>query len=162
MGRRLKDSPNYENIVKSLDFRFGRRQTLGIAILAVLIILIARAKDPYATLDTMAPLLITYGIILGPTLLVCLIRWLDIFIKPDGYIFFTAVLDQPNPGYKRGIYYTIKGTDRKGRPIVANTRKMFDRIVPPTFEEYNNLKVLVGYNERTGRLIIVRKAIVDE
>ena len=162
MGRRLKDSPNYENIVKSLDFRFGRRQTLTFAIFAVLIILIARAQDPYATLDTMAPLLISCGIILGPILIVCLIRWLDIFIKPDGYIFFSAVLDQPNLGYKRGVYYTIKGTDRKGRPIVANTRKMFGRFAFPTFEEYNNLKVLVGYNERTGRLIIVRKAIGDE
>ena len=71
---RLKDFPNYENIVKSLDFRYGRRQ---------------------------------------------------------------------------------------GRPIVANTRKMFSNLFSPTFEEYNNLKVLVGYNERTGRVIIVRKAIYD-
>ena len=86
---------------------------------------------------------------------------LDIFIKPDGYIFFTAVLDQPNLGYKRGVYYTIKGTDRQGRPIVANTRKMFSNVFSPTFEEYNNLKVLVGYNERTGRVIVVRKAIYE-
>jgi hypothetical protein len=39
---------------------------------------------------------------------------------------------------------------------------MFGRFAFPIFEEYNNLKVLVGYNERTGRLIIVRKAIGDE
>lgn len=44
---------------------------------------------------------------------------------------------------------------------MANTRNMFSNLFPPTFEEYNNLKVLAGYNERTGRVINVRKAIYD-
>lgn len=44
---------------------------------------------------------------------------------------------------------------------MANTRKMFSNLFPPTFEEYNNLKALAGYNEHTGRVIIVRKAIYD-
>ena len=159
MGRRLKDSPNYENIVTSLDFRYGCRETLIMIATAALCILIARFK--YTDPSDMSLFMIVCGVIFGPVILWCLIRWLGIFIKPDGYIFFTAVLDQPNLGYKRGVYYTIKGTDRQGRPIVANTRKMFSNLLSPTFEEYNNLKVLVGYNERTGRVIIVRKALYE-
>ena len=160
MGRRPKDSHNYENIVKSLDFRYGCRETLIMISTAAFIVQFARFRYSVTPGD-MRPLLISCGVILGPVILWCLIRWLGIFIKPDAYVFFTAVLDQPTLGYKRGVYYTIKGTDRQGRPIVANTRKMFSNLFSPTFEEYNNLKVLVGYNERTGRVIIVRKAIYD-
>ena len=157
MGR-LKDSPNYENIVKSLDFHFGRRQVLGIVTCFVAVMLYFRLR--YGPKE-MGICWAVCGIILGPMFLWYLIRWLEIFIKPDGYIFFTAVLDTPNLGYKRGVYYTVTGMDRAGRPIEANTRKMFSNIFSPTFEEYNNLRVLVGYNERTGRLIVVRKAIYD-
>ena len=159
MARRLKDSPNYENIVKSLDFRFGRRQVLVMIVAALLGILISMLKYPDP--EEKRIFMIVAAAIFGPAILWYLIRWLDIFIKPDHYIFFTAVLDQPNLGYKRGIYYTIHGIDREGRPIVANTRKIFGTLFAPTFEEYNNLKVLVGYNERTGRTIVVRKAIYD-
>lgn len=156
---RLKDSPNYENIVKSLDFRYGRRQALIMVITSAVLFLVARMKYPDP--EEMRRFLILWAVMIAPVTLWCLIRWLDIFIKPDAYVFFTAKLDQPNLGYKRGVYYTINGTDRQGRPIVANTRKMFSNLFSPTFEEYNNLKVLVGYNERTGRVIIVRKAIYD-
>jgi hypothetical protein len=156
---RLKDSPNYEHIVKSLDFRYGRRQTLIMVITSAVIFLVERMKYPDP--EQMRRFLILWAVMMAPVTLWCLIRWLDIFIKPDAYVFFTAKLDQPNLGYKRGVYYTINGTDRQGRPIVANTRKMFSNLFSPTFEEYNNLKVLVGYNERTGRVIIVRKAIYD-
>lgn len=156
---RLKDSLNYQNIVSSLDFRYGRRQTLIMVITSAVAILVAGLKYPDP--DELRRFLIVWAVIMAPVTLWCLIRWLDIFIKPDGYIFFTAVLDQPNLGYKRGVYYTVKGADRAGRPIEANTRKIFSTLFSPTFEEYNNLKVLVGYNERTGRVIVVRKAIYD-
>ena len=155
----LKDSPNYENIIKSLDFRYGRRQALLMVITSAVLFLVDRMKYPDP--EEMRRFLILWAVIMAPVTLWCLIRWLDIFIKPDAYVFFTAKLDQPNLGYKRGVYYTINGTDRQGRPIVANTRKMFSNLFSPTFEEYNNLKVLVGYNERTGRVIIVRTAIYD-
>ena len=156
---RLKDSPNYENIVKSLDFRYGCRETLIMVITSAALFLVARMKYPDP--EEMRRFLILWAVIMAPVTLWCLIRWLGIFIKPDAYVFFTTKLDQPNLGYKRGVYYTINGIDRQGRPFVANTRKMFSNLFPPTFEEYNNLKVLVGYNERTGRVIIVRKAIYD-
>ena len=156
---RLKDSLNYKNIVASVDFRYGRRQTLIMALTSAVALLVARLKYPDP--EALRVFLILWALLMAPVVLWCLIRWLEIFIKPDGYVFFTAKLDQPNLAYRRGIYYTVTGADREGRPIVANTRRMFGYVFEPNFEEYNNLQVLAGYNQRTGRLIIVRKAIYD-
>ena len=158
--RRVKDSPNYDNIVKSLDFRFGRRQTLVFISYFVVFMLYSRFRYSPGSME-LRIYWIVCSVFLGPAIIWSLIRWLGIFIRLDSYVFFKTRLDQPNLGFKYGIYYTVHGMDAQGRFIQANTRRMFSNLLPPTFEEYNNLPVLAGYNQRTGRVIIVRKAIYD-
>ena len=56
-----------------------------------------------------------------------------------------------------GHYYTVEFYDRQGKPLRRNTSCMFRDLFQPTLEEYNGQRVLIGYNSKTDRVVVIKK-----
>jgi hypothetical protein len=81
----------------------------------------------------------------------------EIFLHIDSYIFRQAQLDHPHVKGRGGTYYTVEFTDRNGKTLRRDTRAMFTSAAEPFLEDYNNKTVTIGYNEKTDRLVVLRR-----
>ena len=159
--QKIKDSPNYETLKHSVQYRFERKQfwiiaiVLGALYLFTLpacldLILFEPGRD-----GGIAALLLMSFIVL-PLIAYFAYRWLRLFLYIDRWCFSEAVLDKPHAGYKGGVYFTVTVTDRRGNRIQADTANMFSS-GEPRLEDYVNHKVLVGYNEETELVAVIKK-----
>lgn len=161
---KIKESPHYEKLKASVQYRHDRRQVLVFGCMAALLLLIlvplmiAESQTPYnaATSAVFVPFLI---LIMLVYLLYIIFCWLRIFLYIDQYVFREVVLDRPhiqsNGRHSATVRFTVTLTDRYGKEIERDTDAMFSSNSVPVLEEYNNKKVLVGYNEKTDRLIVI-------
>lgn len=161
----IKESPHYEKLKSSVQYKHDRRQVVVFGCVAALLLLIlvpsliAESQNPYnvATSAVFVPFLV---LIMLVYLLYTIFRWLEIFLYIDQYVFREVVLDRPhvqsNGRYSATVHFTVTLTDRYGKEIERDTDAMFSANSVPVLEEYNNKKVLVGYNEKTDRLIVIR------
>ena len=160
-SRKLRESPNFPHIRASLDHIHGRRQTLiigcifGPLLLLFLPVLILVAQQPNGiagALMTMMWMLVLLGF-----WAYLLYKWVQIYLHIDSYIFFQAKLDHPHVRGRGGTYYTVEFTDRHGNRLQRDTVDMFTSSAEPYLEDYNNQTVLIGYNEKTDRLVVIQK-----
>lgn len=158
--QKIKDSPHYGRLKNSAQYRYDRRQFLiisvafGIIFLMILpaMILAGDAGDP-------AGFVMVIFLMIGYFLawLYFVYHWLEIFLHINSYIFFQARLDQPHVQGRGGVGFTVEFTDRHGNQLQRKTSAMFSSQWEPYLEEYNNQTVLMGYNEKTDRLVVIQR-----
>lgn len=160
---KIKDSPHYSRLKESVEYRYARKQFLiallcfglGALILILPISLVVDANDPS---DAFA----FAGFAFTGIVYLCFIayftyRWLEIFLHIDSYIFCEVVLDQPHVEGRGGVKFTVTFTDRHGKHLKRDTGTMFSSHYEPYLEDYNNQKVLIGYNEETDRVVVIKR-----
>ena len=159
--QKIKDSPNYPRLKNSLQYRYDRKQFLIIAIalgalylFTLPLILDLILYEPGREGGIAALLLMSF--ITLPLIAWFAYRWLRLFLHIDVWCFSEAVLDKPHAGYKGGVYFTVTVTDRRGNKKLVDTTTMFFSS-EPRLEDYVNRSVLIGYNEETEVVAVIRR-----
>ena len=156
----VKDSPNYPRLKESVEYRFWKRELLGTsAVLGGILFLITLFCLPILLDFDGASGIVLKGLLAIAAIYLPIIgyygyQWLAIFRHIDSYTFCETVLDRPHMS-RYGAGYTVEITDRRGSKLTRDTTKMFRSESEPYLEEYNNQKVLVGYNEETDRVAVI-------
>ena len=150
---RIKESPHYPRLRKSVQFSYDRRHFLIIAICFAVLVLPFLALAAAGNEGTAGMAVLWLLVLVGITLFY-LYRWLEIFLYIDHYSFCTAQLLNPHT-YRAVVSYTITITDRHGNTFQRDTSRMFSSQQAPYLEEYNGRKVLIGYNEKTDRVVVI-------
>ena len=159
--QKIKDSPNYPRLKNSVQYRYERKQFLIIAIAlgALYLFMLPPILDLILSEPGreggIAALLLMSFIIL-PLIAYVAYRWLRLFLHIDDWSFSEAVLDKPHAGYKGGVYFTVTVTDRRGNKKLVDTTTMFFSS-EPRLEDYANRSVLIGYNEETEVVAVIRR-----
>lgn len=164
--QKIRESPNYTRLKNSEQYRYDKRQFiiisvfLGIIFLMFLpaIVLVAGEPSDAAAFLWSLFLMAAYFLLWA----YYAYHWLEIFRHMDSYIFFQARLDQPHVHGRGGVSFTVKFTDRHGKPQQKETSKMFSSQWEPLLEDYNNQMVLIGYNEETDRLVLINRVQTGE
>ena len=101
----------------------------------------------------MAACMILPGLIFG------IVRTIQIFRKPEAYIFCCSPLRQPHGGpLRNSVYYTALLEDPEtGGKFFVDTHAIFvtHGIMPPTIEEYTNATVTIAYNRETEMVVVI-------
>ena len=154
--QKIKDSPNYPRIRNSVEFKAQRRHALFVWIVTAAVLLLAALTGPgknpksMVSLAIMLPFVILYS-------LYYVYRVGVLFWKMERWSFSETTLDRPHMGYKSGAWFTVTVRDRSGRELEKETSKIFSTATEPIFEDYVNHKVLVGYNDETDTVAVIRK-----
>ena len=103
---------------------------------------------------------VTLAIFWLPVAAVDIYRILKICQAADAYTFTEAVLNQPHGcWYTRDrVCFTVCVQDSSGDWLGANTNSIFCvRFWEQRPEDYVNQKVLIGYNDETGMVVVIGK-----
>jgi len=149
----IKESPNYRRLKNSVEFKAERRSTLVVSIFCLILILLMAAAA--GTSRGIARAVIGF-VIMIPCFLYQLYRLVRIFFHMDSYTFTEVLLDQPKQGYKGSMYFTVRIRDRSGQEFETDTNAIFSRS-EPCFEDYVNQKALIGYNNDTELVVVIKK-----
>ena len=99
------------------------------------------------------------GLMLLPTGGFALIRTIQIFRKPESYIFCPAALRLPREGPVRySIYYTALAEDPEdGSKFIVDTHAIFltHGMTGPTVTEYTGRTVTIAYNRETKMVVVI-------
>lgn len=152
--REIREHPNFQRIKDSVEFRSGGKDLLVVGILLALmtIVLLIPSRITGSTIIYW----ILYFFFIIPYFLYTAYRLLELFLHIDCYSFTEAVLDRPRQGYRGAMYFTVTLRDRSGREFEADTNHIFSKGTP-NFEEHMNQKVLIGYNEETERVAVIKR-----
>lgn len=161
--QKLKDSPHYLRLKESVEYRYDKKQFIIMAAIFgglyafLLLMFLPLAGDPgYGAVITIIWLVLPTLFYL-PILLYFAYRWLEIFLHIDSYIFCEVLLNQPHVQGRGGVKFTVTFTDRHGKQLKRDTSTIFSSHYEPYLEEYNNKKVLIGYNEETDRVVVIKR-----
>jgi hypothetical protein len=160
-SRKIKESPHFQRLKESLDYTFEKRQvliltiTFGLIMLMFVPVLILGAQSANV-MAGMAVVMLWFLTLVG-IWAYTFHKWVEIFLHIDSYIFRQAQLDHPHVKGRGGTYYTVEFTDRNGKTLRRDTRAMFTSAAEPFLEDYNNKTVTIGYNEKTDRLVVLRR-----
>ena len=150
----IKESPNFQRLKNSVEFKAEWLSSLIVGIFCLILILLMFTVGSLNSANTARAVIGT--IIMIPCLLYQLYRLVRIFFHMDSYTYTEAVLDRPKQGYKGSMYFAVRIRDRSGREFDADTHSIFSRS-EPCFEDYVNQKVLIGYNNVTGLVVVIQK-----
>lgn len=156
--RKIREHPNFERIKGSVEWKALKRDMyiiLGMLAFLVVMAVIVHSLGGRVSARGAASLAMVYVVGLGMAVYYGYRVW-ELFWHIDRYTFTTVVLDQPHQGYKGSMYFTVEVLNRQGQKIKRDTRNIFTQW-NPSFEEYNNRKVLVGYNEETDMVVVIQK-----
>lgn len=165
MSRRqkIKDSPHYLRLKESVEYRYDKKQFImmasifgGLYAFLLLMFLPLAGDTEYGAAITIIWLVFP-GLFYLPILLYFAYRWLEIFLYIDSYMFCEVLLDQPHVQGRGGVKFTVAFTDRHGKQLKRETSTMFSSGAEPYLEDYNNQKVLIGYNEETDRVVVIKR-----
>ena len=116
-------------------------------------------RSPYHSTEQVVMLWVTIALVMGPILVFCSIRTINIFHHAESYHFCKANLCNPKGGSLRDtIKFTVLIEDADGNKFAANTHSIFTthRGSPNlALEDYVNQTVTVGYNEETGQVVVI-------
>ena len=150
----IKESPHYERIKNSLEFRAQRRSALVVWICTAIMLLIYGAIGSGGTARGVAGFVMVI-LFMIPYSLYYVYRLTVLFWKIDHWVFSEAVLDKPHLGGKGGAWFTVTIRDRSGREIVKETSHIFGNVSEPVFEECVNKRALMGYNSETDTVAVI-------
>lgn len=149
----IKESPHYQRLKNSVEFKAERRSTWIVGIFCLILMLLMAAAA--GSSRGMARSVIGFVVML-PCFLYQLYRLVRIFFHMDSYTYTEVLLDQPKQGYKGSMYFQVRLRDRSGREFETDTNAIFSRS-EPCFEDYVNQKALVGYNNTTELVVVIKK-----
>ena len=151
---KIRESPNYERLKKSVEVKACVRDLLifGALLIFFALLIAAPAADNRSNAGIWAILLF----VLVPCVLYFSYKLIEIFLYIDCYSFTEVVLDRPRQGYRGVMYFTVTIRDRHGRELEVDTRHIFSQ-GNPNFEEYVNQRALIGYNDQTERVVVVQQ-----
>lgn len=158
----IKDSPNYPRLKDSVDYRYWKKQFCilagifaGLSLLQLLALLPAMGHDTES--DAIIVMAIVFLLLIYMAFIIGFAYvWLEIFLHINSYTFCEVMLDHPHLHGRGAVSFSVEVSDRRGKKLIKETSKMFHSEAEPYFEEYNNQKVLVGYNEETDRIVVIR------
>lgn len=162
--QKMKNSPHYLRLKESVEYRYDKKQfllifvSIGLLALPILItgiVLLGRSGNSSAMYSMVWFMFLGFGYLM--LLLYFAYRWLEIFLHIDSYIFCEVLLDQPHVQGRGGVKFTVTFTDRHGKQLKRETSTMFSSSWEPYLEDYNNQKVLIGYNEETDRVVVIKR-----
>ena len=146
----IRESPNYQRLKNSVEFKTELRNTVVVSCtFGALWILLLLTQE--ITIIEILFILISSGLIMNQ-----LYRVFHIFSHIDSYTYMEALLDRPHLCSRGTRYFTVRIRDRSGREFDADTHSIFSRSAP-CFEDYVNQKVLIGYNNVTGLVVVIQK-----
>ena len=154
--QKIKDSPHYERLKKSAQYRFDRRQFLGMAAITfgyILLTLLSTSSGIKRDLSNAIAVIFSLAF-LGATLYFGY-RWLEIFLCMEHYIFCHVKMDNIHLRGRGYACFTVEFTDRQGKTQTRDTDNMFSSYREPYAETYNHQMALVAYNEKTDRLVVI-------
>ena len=153
----LREHPNFQRLKDSVEFKSQKRTLLVISIffLLFLLLLIGTSGSAYAQYKNLFYWFM-YIFFFFPCVVYTFYRTAKIFFHIDCYSFTEAVLDRPKQGVRGAMYFTVTLRDRSGREFEADTNQIFSRGTP-NFEEYMNQKALIGYNEKTELVVVIKR-----
>ena len=153
--QKIKASANYLPLKESVQYRFDRTRFLIMAFSFGFTLLLFLVTLPY-DIDYA----FTLGLVSLGLLAVALHHarwWLGIFRHIDGYIFREVLLEHPRLAPRSGMYFTVCFHNSHGELIQRDTSSMFFSTEEPNWKEYNNQTVLIGYNEETDRVVVIKR-----
>ena len=145
----------------SLDMAYVKLHLFICAVCIPLSLLIGwiSTRDYYLQ-EFRAPIIWAVTLIaVGPFLLFCIIRTINIFRCPGSYHFCKTVLCNPKGGSLRDtIKFTVLIEDADGDKFAADTHSIFlthTSMLGLSLEDYVNRTVTAAYNEETSQVIII-------
>lgn len=163
---KIKKSPHYPLLRQSLEYRHCRKNyfvSLTFAILftaPTFFILLLGGNQSGDDLQIFFFLLVSLASV-GYSIF-CAYSWLQIFLHMDDYTFFTATLLKPivtHSRYHHSVRYSLTFPNMDGTIITRETASMFHNYADPCLEDYNGKQVMVGYNEVTDRLVVIKPLV---
>ena len=154
--QKIKDSPNYDRIRNSVEFKAQRRHALFVWIVtAVLLLLTALTGVGKSPKSTVAFLMTAFFMI--PYSLYYVYRVGVLYWKMERWAFSETTLDRPDLGYKSAAWFTVTVRDRSGRELEKETSHIFGTASDPVFEDYVNCRVLIGYHDESDTVAVICK-----
>lgn len=155
----IRESPNYERLKNSVEVKSCVRDCLIFGIIvAIYTLLITIPIQSHGGTGDIAVLWLIYLLVFIPLFLYMVYKLVEVFLYIDCYSFTEVVLDRPRLGYRGAMGFTVTVRDRQGRELEADTRQIFSRS-NPNFEDYVNQRALIGYNNKTERVVVVKKLL---
>lgn len=160
--QKIKDSPHYLRLKESVEYRYDKKQFIiiaalfgGLFVFMLLMLLPVMIEEPDS--GAAGAGIFVMALFLLPLILYLLYHWLEIFLYIDSYVFREVVLDRPQVAGRGGVKYTVSFTDRHGKQLTRETSRLFTSQTEPYLEDYNNKIVLIGYNEETDRVVVIKR-----
>lgn len=149
-----------EEIRNSVEIRYNKNQALFFLIVDIFIsvlsfILLAPSIGFTSTIFPIA----LFNLIFLPFIAFYVYRIVHINKNYHNYLFQEVLFNEPHTSFNRSMFFTIKVKDENGKIIKKDTRAIFQSayaIITPTFDDYVNKKVLVGYNPKFDEVVVIR------
>lgn len=162
---KIKDSPHYPRLRNSMEYQYCRKDflvALAFFGFALALFVLGCIVDPpgAANAGSAAMLGLCLVLFFGLAAYKCYV-WLEIFLHMECYHYTHVVLDRPyveHTRYSHRVRYSVEFTDRHGKQIRRDTTAMFQNETGFVLEEYNNQRMLIGYNEYNDRVVIIQRA----
>ena len=152
---RIKESPNYERIKNSLEFRAQWRGALTVWIFTAVMLLFYGVFGTGSSARGVVGFVIVI-LFMIPYSLYYVYRVAVLFWKLHCWSFCEAVLDKPHLGGKGGAWFTFTVRDRSGRELVKDTSHIFGNVSDPVFEDCVNKRALIGYNSESDTVAVIQ------
>ena len=143
---------------RSADVAYYKGQMILLGTVTVIFALLAAI----CAIATGSPV---FWVVLLPSAVICvpLILWgiyhlCHIFKNVERYRFFEETMAHPQSAWGRSMYFVIQ---LEGRTV--ETRAIFHAygLLAPQFNDYIDQKALIGYNDVTEELVVIRKEPKD-
>ena len=157
--QKIKESPYFHRLKGSVQYRYDLKnlRIIGICFTIAMVPMLWAFVMLMKTENPAAVFVFFYLLLLAGMILYYFYRWLGIFLYIEHYQFFQATLDQPFVQGRGGVGFLVEFTDRHGNRLQRKTSPMFSSQWEPLLEEYNNQTVLLAYNEKTDRLVLIQR-----
>ena len=152
---RIKESPNYDRLIQSVEFRATRRDALVVWIATAALLLLSGAGLSGGRAKTMASFVVTI-LLMVPFSLYYVYRFVILFVRIERWTFTEAVLDKPHMGSRGSAYFTVTVRDRSGRELQRDTSSLFHSYSEPCFDDCVNKTALIGYNDETDTVAVIQ------
>lgn len=158
--RKIMEHPNFQRIKESVEFKCLKKEALlmlgilGVLLLLVLLLVCSVGSTnlrPKSAMQLFMLIMVLIGAFCYYTY-----RFWELFGHIDRYTFSNALLNEPHQGYKGSMFFTVEVRNRQGKMIKKDTRNIFSK-GEPNFEDYLNQQVLVGYNDKTDIVVVIKK-----
>ena len=148
-----------ERLKASLELQVLRRNLILVTVVTAAFLLICLIGN-IDHLNLILPYILFMAcVMILPGLIFAIVRTIQIFRKPEAYIFCRGVLAQPHGSmFWRTFYFTVVLEDpENGGKFFVDTRAIFTShgLLSPTIEEYTNKTVTIAYNRETEMVVVI-------